>query len=202
MRIGFRSMCVGALVVLASLAPASAQRPQSDSLAGQLLVAKPELSDPRFAETVIFMVSHSSDGAMGLVVNRAGAKIPFSVLLQGFGLDAPGVTGDTAAHSGGPVERRRGFILHSTDVVDPSSVIVDDKLAMTKGAEFLLRIARGEGPADFLFLFGYAGWAPGQLEKEFDRGGWFAIPFDPALVFGDAPETAWQRAIDQQGVDL
>ena len=202
MGVACRSIFVSAIVALASLAPASAQQPDRDSLAGQLLVATAEMPDQRFARTVIFMVSHSAEGAMGLVVNRVGSELPLTMLLQGFGVQAPDVTGNTAAHYGGPVQPRRGFVLHSTDVVHPDSLIINDAVAMTTRSEFLLSIARGEGPADVMFIFGYAGWAPGQLEAELDRGGWFTIPFEPALVFGDAPETAWQRAMDQQGVDL
>ncbi len=160
------------------------------------------MPDPRFAQTVIFMLSHSDEGAMGVIVNRPAGEIPYDVLLTEMCVDADGAQGGVMAHYGGPVETERGFVLHSTDVVDPGSVVVSDTLAMTTRSAFLKRIADGDAPEQFLFMLGYAGWAPEQLDSELARGGWSVVPFDRALVFSDTPESSWQRAMSTQGVDL
>ena len=113
------------------------------SLAGQLLVATPEMKDPRFAEAVIYMVKHDADGAFGLVINRPLAKGSFDDLLKGFGLETEGVKGEVVIHYGGPVSSRQGFVLHSDDVLLESSVRVANGIAMTADVKMIESMARG-----------------------------------------------------------
>ncbi|MGH6902831.1 MAG: YqgE/AlgH family protein [Geminicoccaceae bacterium] len=172
------------------------------SLSGQLLVAMPQMSDPRFARTVVYLCAHSSDGAMGLVVNRLIDSLSFSSLLSQLGVEAEGGPADMPVHFGGPVESSRGFVLHSSDYLQDSTLVIDDDIALTATIDVLKAIARGAGPRHRVLALGYAGWAPGQLDAEIQANGWLLVPADLDLVFGGENDAKWQRAIAKIGIDL
>lgn len=173
------------------------------SLTGQLLVATPELDDPNFSHTVVYMVQHDASGAVGVVINRVLGAGPLGKLLEGLGVEEGS---DSAAeirvHYGGPVEPGRGVMLHSPDYSEDDPLVVDDLAAFSFSLKALRDIALGHGPRQSLFALGYAGWAPDQLEEEIARGSWFTIRPDAALLFDDAIDTKWQRALARGGVDL
>ena len=173
-----------------------------DTLAGRLVVATESMGDPRFQNTVIYMVEHNAGGAMGLIVNVRFGAMPWAPLFERLGLEAPEAVGEIEVYYGGPVERERGFLLHSAEVVMEGSIVVGDGVAMTAEGEMLHKIARGEGPERSLFAFGYSGWGPRQLESEIARDDWFTIPFDPALVFAVDPAQSWRRAAARRSLDL
>ncbi len=173
-----------------------------DSLAGRLLVAAESMGDPRFKNTVIYMVEHNAGGAMGLIVNVPFGAMPWAPLFERLGLEAPEAAGGIDVYYGGPVAPDRGFLLHSAEVVTEGSIVVGAGVAMTAEAEMLRRIARGEGPERSLFALGYSGWGPRQLESELARDDWFTIPFDPALVFAIDPARSWERATARRSLDL
>lgn len=173
---------------------------ESQFLTGQLLVATPEMADPRFAQTLIYMISHNKDGAMGLVINRPVAKGPISDLLKGIGAESEGAIGEIILHYGGPVDPERGFVLHSTDYTTDRTTVVEDSLAVTTDVEILRAIAKGKGPRRTLFTLGYAGWAAGQLEAEIKRKDWFSIPAEEALIFDGDPDTKWDRAMAKRKI--
>ena len=189
------------LICLAGLAAAGAGA-QDRSTAGRLLVASESMGDPRFSETVIYMIEHDPKGALGLVVNRPVGAMPVAVLLEGLGLDTEEIRGDIPVYSGGPVEPGRGFVLHSTDVMAESSEATGTGFAVSASPNILRLIGRGEGPEHSLFAFGYAGWGPGQLDGELARADWFVIPAETDLVFAPDPAASWRRAVDLRGVEL
>lgn len=192
-----------ALVCLLTVAPGrTAGADQSRYLTGQLLVATPEMADPNFVQTVIFMVNHDEDGAMGLVVNRPMAKGPIKDLLASLGMDTQGASGEIILHYGGPVAPARGLVLHSDDYVLGSTTVVEKGIALTSDAEMLRAIAQGKGPRRRLFALGYAGWAPGQLEAEINAKAWFTIPAEVDLIFGSPPESKWERALEKRKIEL
>ncbi len=166
------------------------------------MVATERMGDPRFQNTVIYMVEHGVGGAMGLIVNRPFGAMPLARLFERLGLEAPEVAGEIEVYYGGPVEPERGFLLHSAEVVLEGSILVGKGVAMTAESEMLHRIARGEGPERKLFAFGYSGWGPRQLESEFARNDWFVIPADPSLIFALDPARSWKRAAARRGLDL
>ena len=133
------------------------------------LVATPAMLDPRFRETVVFMLNHNRDGAMGLVVNRVLGKMELYKLLRGFGIERKGIEGTVRVHYGGPVEPRTGFILHSTDFHRDETVTVTRDVAMTRDINALVEIAGDKGPRRSFVAMGYAGWSGGQLERELKR---------------------------------
>ena len=172
------------------------------SLAGQLLVATSEMKDPRFAETVIYLVKHSDEGAVGLIINKPVAKGSISEVLKGFGIDSKGAKGEIVVHYGGPVGRDHGFVLHSDEMVLDSSTKVKDGIAMTADAKMVQALALGTGPRQALLILGYAGWGPGQLETEIKANSWFTASADKSIVFGKEAEKKWRRAMDKRQIPL
>lgn len=171
-------------------------------LAGQLLVATTEMRDTRFAEAVIYLVKHGQDGAFGLIINRPLAKGPYEDLLKSFGADPKGAKGELIIHYGGPVGANQGFVLHSDDILLDSSIRVKDGIAMTADVKIIEAMARGKGPKQSLVMFGYAGWAPGQLEMELKGNSWFVLAGDKSLIFGKDAEKKWRRAVDKRQIPL
>jgi putative transcriptional regulator len=172
------------------------------SLVGQLLVATADMPDPRFARTVIYMVRHDATGAQGLVVNRPLGDIPLAVLLDRASLESKDVHGAVRLHSGGPLEPRRVFVLHTGEYPGDLSLPVGDGITLTWDPAILLAIARGAGPRRLLFALGYAGWGPGQLEREMKSGAWVKASADEAILFDSADESKWERAIARRKIDL
>lgn len=175
---------------------------QPASLAGQLLVATDELQDPRFVRTVVYMIHHDAGGGMGLIVNRPIGDASLATLLERLGMEHKGVNGQILVHYGGPVEPARGFILHTADYRIEGTQVVRDGIAMTPRPEILHAIGTGTGPRRSLFVLGYAGWAPGQLEREIKAGAWEIVPADEALVFDDNYEKKWERAMARRTINL
>lgn len=175
------------------------------SLAGKLLLAMPALGDPRFHHAVIFMCAHDKNGAMGLVINHTLPGIAFGGLLDQLQVSSD-IRVDLRALSmpvmaGGPVEGARGFILHSKDFTQRETVAVGASYAVTGTIEALRAIAAGNGPQDLLFILGYAGWGPGQLDREIQDNSWLVADADPDLIFHVAPDEKWQAAIQKLGFD-
>jgi putative transcriptional regulator len=175
---------------------------QDRFITGQLLVATPEMKDPRFAETVIYMVKHDADGAFGLVINRPMAKGSFEDLLKGFGTEINDAKGEVVIHYGGPVSNEQGFVLHSDDITIESSMKVANGIAMTADVKMIEAMARGKGPRQSLVMLGYTGWAPGQLEMELKADSWFVIPGDKSLVFDKDADEKWREAMDKRQIPL
>lgn len=174
---------------------------KSGYLEGQMLVAMPQMSDPRFARTVIYLCAHSAEGAMGLVVNRAIESLTFPDLLHQLGIEiTPGDEG-IKVHFGGPVETGRGFVLHSDDYVKDATLVVKNGVALTATVDVLRAIARGRGPRCSLLALGYAGWAPGQLDAEIQANGWLTCAADEELIFSGDLETKWEKAVAKIGID-
>jgi len=192
-----------ALAAIAVTAGGSAQPGAgAGSLAGQFLVATPEMQDPRFARTVIYMVRHDATGAQGLVVNRPLREIPLALLLEQTGIESRGIEGTVRLHAGGPVDVLRIFVLHTADYMSEGTLPVKDGIALTFQPDILDAIARGKGPRRALFAVGYAGWAPGQLEAEMKTGAWARASADEALIFDGDHDTKWDRAMARRKIDL
>jgi putative transcriptional regulator len=169
------------------------------SLTGQLLIAMPQMEDPRFSRSVVFMCAHNAEGAMGLVVNKTVEQPSLAELLKQLGIEGDGFS-RARVHFGGPVEAARGFVLHSTDYTEEATLIVGE-VGLTATMDILRAIARGEGPRRRFFALGYAGWGPGQLDAEIQANGWLTVPSDNALLFDDGNDDKWRRAIAKLGVD-
>jgi putative transcriptional regulator len=179
-------------------------------LDGQMLIAMPSMRDERFARTLIYMCAHSSEGAMGIVVNQPAADINFPDLLVKLDvipaaerIQLPRRAGTIKVLKGGPVETQRGFVLHSADFfIENSTLPIDEGICLTATLDILKAIARDEGPASAVLALGYAGWAPGQLENEMQQNGWLHCTADPELVFGTDTGGKYEKAMGKLGIDL
>ena len=171
-------------------------------MTGELLVAMPQMRDARFTRSVIYVCAHTSDGAMGLVVNRLVGSLTFPDLLQQLNIDTQGNGEHIRIRSGGPVETGRGFVLHSTDYVDDATLKVGDTVGLTATIDILKDIASGSGPRRSLLALGYAGWGPGQLDQELQANAWLTVPADEELIFDDGLNDKWERSLNKIGVDF
>lgn len=173
-----------------------------DNFVGQVLLAMPAMSDPRFERSVIFVCAHNEDGAMGVVINKTLDSIDFRELLGQLDIPANEAARDIAVHFGGPVENQRGFVLHSNDYRHDDTLVVDDQVGLTATLDVLRDLAQGQGPENSILALGYAGWGPGQLEAEFQDNAWLSVPASLELVFKVANSDKWERAFNSIGVDL
>ncbi len=171
------------------------------SLAGQLLIAMPGLSDGRFTRSVICICAHSPEGAMGLVLNRPIPKLSFEALLRQLGIEPTPPQRRIRLVNGGPVEEGRGFVLHSGDWHGEGSLPVAGGFTLTANVDILKAIAEGGGPRQCLLALGYAAWGPGQLDAEMAANAWLTATPDEALVFDPDTDTTWARAMSSLGVD-
>jgi putative transcriptional regulator len=179
-------------------------------LDGQMLVAMPAMPDERFSRSLIYICAHSSEGAMGIIVNHPAPNINFSDLLVKLNvipgaerIQLPTRATGVQVMRGGPVETERGFVLHSADYfVESSTLPIDDGISLTATIDILKAIARGNGPASAILALGYAGWAPGQLENEIQGNGWLHCAADPELIFGSDIGGKYERALKKIGIDL
>jgi putative transcriptional regulator len=179
-------------------------------LDGQLLVAMPSMTDERFARAVIYVCAHSSEGAMGIVINQPAPHIKFPDLLvqlnvipAGELIELPDQAGSVRVLRGGPVETQRGFVLHSADYfIENSTLPIDNGVCLTATLDILKAIAVGKGPANAVLALGYAGWAPGQLEQEIQYNGWLHCDADAELIFGVESGEKYDRALRKIGIDL
>lgn len=172
------------------------------TLAGKLLIAMPDMSDPRFAKTVVYMCAHSDEGGMGLIINKPQKDVSFQKLLEQMDIPTgPGLR-EIDVHYGGPVDHQRGFVLHSSDYASEGGTLdVDDTFRMTATLQVLEDIAKGAGPDISMLALGYAGWGPGQLEYEISQNGWLTCPASDEIVFGTDNAGKWSAALNLMGID-
>jgi putative transcriptional regulator len=179
-------------------------------LDGQMLIAMPTMGDERFSRSLIYICAHSSEGAMGIIVNQPAPNINFSDLLVKLDvipaadvIQLPSRADVVKVMRGGPVETERGFVLHSADFfIENSTLPIDEGICLTATIDILKAIARGGGPASAILALGYAGWAPGQLENEIQGNGWLHCTADPDLIFGADIGAKYERALKKIGIDL
>ena len=193
---------LGSALFFDAALPAPAETPAQVSLAGQLLIASPSMGDPRFDRTVILMVKHDQNGAFGIVINRPIEERPLAGLLEMLGEKDTTVPGKARIFAGGPVQPEIGFVIHSADYQRPGTIAIDGRVAMTSSREIVRDIANNKGPTKSLIAFGYAGWAPGQLEGELARRAWSTAPADLRLIFDEDREKVWDAAFSQRTQDL
>jgi putative transcriptional regulator len=144
---------------------------------------------------------------MGFVINKAQA-LSFPALLTQLDIVAsddeirlPMKGHEISVCQGGPVERGRGFVLHSDDYDSESTVAVDDRVALTPTLDILKSISRGIGPTSALMVLGYAGWGAGQLESEIAANGWLTCRADFDLIFDRELDAKYTRALAILGID-
>lgn len=173
------------------------------SLAGRLLVAMPGIGDPRFEHAVILICAHGPDHAMGLRLDRPAPGVDLKMVLTKLETPAPDAAAERPVLVGGPVERERGFVLHTDDwLAADASVPIGEGLAMTGTREALAAMVDpAAGPRRAVLLLGYAGWGEGQLEEELSENVWLTAEADADLIFDPDYDAKWGRALATLGVD-
>ena len=182
---------------------------QSGYLDGQVLIAMPGMTDKRFARSVIYLCAHSSEGAMGLIVNQPAVHISFAELLEQLQIlpeksleQLTDSIGEITVHVGGPVETGRGFVLHSADYISPESTMrIGDSFCLTATVDILRAIAQSKGPGRAILALGYAGWGAGRLEREIQANGWLHCAADFQLVFDSDLEDKYEIALGRIGIN-
>jgi len=170
-------------------------------LTGKLLIAMPGMGDPRFAHSVVYISSHSDEGAMGLIVNKPALGVSLSDVLDQLASDTKAAN-HLGVHMGGPVETGRGFVLHSDDYRSPMATLrVEDGFALTATRDVLEDIAQGKGPSQALLMLGYSGWGPDQLEREIAQNGWLIADASMDLVFDLDDGEKWAAALQSLNID-
>ena len=195
-----RLLLVAAIVVLPATLlhaalPTHTNVPNRVFLTGQLLIASPQLRQSAFDHAVVLVAQHNRDGAFGIVINRPIDKKPIASLLTAFGVDANGVTDSVRIFSGGPVDPTVALVIHSIDYRRPDTMDIDGRVGLTAAVDVLRDIGTGKGPHKRLVVFGYAGWAPAQLEDELARGVWVSVPEELDLVFDEDRSKVWADAL-------
>jgi putative transcriptional regulator len=199
---GWPSCIIASALSLTALVSAIPTPAQQASLAGQLLIAAPTMDDPRFFQTVILMVRHDRNGAMGIIVNRPLGARPLAALLEAVGdKDSPAL-GDVPIFGGGPVQLELGFVIHSAEYRINGTLDINGHVAMTSNPQILRDIGNKQGPKQSLIAFGYAGWGPGQLESEMARRFWYTAPEDAKLVFETDRSKVWDEAVARRTQEL
>lgn len=180
-----------------------------DSLKGQFLIATPDMADERFAGTVIYLVAHGEDGAMGLVVNQPMPDMHLSDILEEIDMGenaesiriSPNLLKQDVLR-GGPVDSSRGFVLHTSDYFrDGNSYLVEDNICLTATLDVLRAIATGSGPEKSLLALGYCGWGAGQLENELKQNGWLTAPRSNDLLFSVPIAKRYDKALETLGIN-
>jgi putative transcriptional regulator len=206
MRFARLSVVTAAVFLNASLSQADLSPPEEapgpPSLAGQLLVASPEMRDPRFYHTVILVVRHDRNGALGIIINRPVENRSLASLLEALGEKDTGIAGSVRIFAGGPVQPQIGFVLHSPDYHRPETIDIDSRVAMTSSLQVLRDIGNSKGPRKSLVAFGYAGWKSDQLEGELRERAWLTAADDEKLMFDEDRDKVWEEAMKRRTQDL
>jgi len=175
---------------------------EAGNFTNHFLIAMPNLRDPNFARTVTLICEHSSQGAMGIVINRVTDLRLADILQQ---MDIKGGDSrhlDLPVYVGGPVQNNRGFVLHEPLGKWESTLTVTESLGVSTSRDILVALAENRGPERCLLALGYAGWAAGQLEHEIGENAWLSGPADSQILFDTPVEARWGAAVKHLGVDL
>ena len=171
------------------------------NLTGQIIVSMPFLQDERFYKTVIYICAHSSEGSMGIIINKKIDYVFFPDLLEQLGIDKPINNKKLFLRYGGPVETGRGFVLHSDDIVRKETLNIHKGVALTSTSEFFEDLAKCKGPKNSILALGYAGWQSGQLDNEIMQNSWMSLPIETSFLFDDALSKKWNEAYKLLGIN-
>lgn len=171
-------------------------------LEGKVLIAMPDMPDPRFARALVYLCSHNVDGAMGFILNKPADSLVWKDLFGTLDIPIGRYNAARQVRYGGPVEVGRGFVVHSSDYQSEEATLrVDPDTSMTASLDILQDIAMGRGPDKAILALGYSGWSPGQLENEIQLNGWLLCDPDDELLFSEENESKWAKALKKIGVD-
>ena len=198
----FKVSVVVTVLLVAGAADGESANPSRQYFEGQLIVASPDMPDPRFADAVILMVRHDAGGALGLIINQPIGTGPLHEFMERLNIETANHEEELTLFYGGPVHPDQGFVIHTTDYSIDDTKSFLDLVGVTRDRKVLKDIAAGKGPKKMRVIMGYAGWAAGQLEAEFLRGDWTVTPLSEQLIFSPDHNSKWQRAKEYSGLPL
>lgn len=180
---------------------------ENNSIVGKCLAATPWVDDERFEKAIIYVCSHNKNGAIGFVFNHQLKEYSFSDLALSLPIDHQKIAdtlnlSENPLYEGGPVEKIRGFVLHSPEYVREDTILVKNKIAISSSVDIITDIAFGIGPKENLIALGYVAWGPNQLEKEIINNRWIVTKPSSELIFRTKDEDKWQKALDESGIDV
>ncbi len=173
-------------------------REESFCVAPGVLIAMPQLQDPNFLRTVVLMIDHNEEGALGLVISRT---LPRSCreVSEGLGFSWCGAP-EALLRQGGPVDPYSLWLLHDERWSFEETINLGSGLAVSRSREALMQMCQ-EGAQELLLLVGYAGWASDQLEQEISAGAWLTAPLSREMLFGWPPEQLWAQSLEAMGIN-
>lgn len=178
---------------------------ETTKLTGRLLIATPDMGDPRFKNAVIYICSHDRSGAMGIIINKqmvkGGGALQLSDMLQNIGIDGDVMVADTPVLEGGPVDIDRGFVLHSADYFKTeTSLKLSNTLSLTSTKDVLEALVKEDAPEKAMLAVGYSGWGAGQIERELQQNAWIVADADEAIIFDTDLDGKWTKALAGLGI--
>lgn len=171
-------------------------------LAGQLLVSTPLITSSCFHKSVIYLFAHNSDGAMGIIINQPLEMVNYNALLDENDIPSEHVSDEISVYYGGPVDRSRGFVIHTGDYTKGEALIHQQGISVSANTGILKDMVHGAGPQKSMLIVGYAGWAAGQLEQEIEENSWITVPSIPSLIFDIDNDMKWAMASQSLGIDM
>ncbi len=175
--------------------------PYSGSLKGHFLVAMPSLADPNFSHTVTCVCEHSSEGTMGVVVNRVHPSLYAKDIFDELGITAVPQAQSIPIHLGGPVHLNEIFMLHGPPFDWEGCLQITPELGMSNTQDLLEAVARGQGPESMIIAIGCAGWGPQQLEDELRENSWLTTSASADILFDLDIDARWEAAVRKLGID-
>lgn len=177
-------------------------RIDANNLTGKCIVSSPFMESEQFQKTVVYICTHSKEGAMGFIINQKLPEISFEDLAAQLPIAPYFGSRQIDVHNGGPLDKIRGFVIHSTDYIKKDTVVIDKEIAISSSLDILNDIALGSGPRDNIITLGYSSWGPQQLEKEIMSNEWIITPTQAELVFRTKDEQKWEAALHQAGINI
>lgn len=173
------------------------------SLTNQFLIATPNMEDPFFKKSVIYLCEHNKEGAIGLIINHP-IRCPLGFVFEQMEIEikVPALS-EINLLIGGPLHQDHGFVIHENNNTKwRSSLKMKNGLCITTSQDILKAIAIGEGPKEMIFVLGYSAWDAGQLEKELtDNNTWLVYSADDNSLLFDVPsDKCWETAIQRLGI--
>ena len=175
----------------------------NESYKGKLLISSPEISGDLFDKSIILICEHDANGAMGFIVNKPLTDVSLGTIWANLGYGKKNLRlANEDVYIGGPLASNAMFVIHSPEYfIDKKTMKVCEEISVTGTKEITDDIQKGQGPRKVLFLLGYSGWAPGQLEDEIMRDSWFVSEKIEHLIFSVDYQSKWSEALFLIGID-
>ena len=171
-----------------------------ESFSNHFLISMPNMNDPIFSKSLIYLCQHDIDGAMGVIINKPMVKENASEIIQKTGLDI--IKPMPKIYFGGPINLDVGLFLHDKSYKIKGTQSISKSVSLTSNKQIMTDLKKGLGPQEYCFTFGYSGWGKGQIEKEIENGDWLLMPSDDNFIFSISNSDKWKKAASKFGIDI